>query len=223
MGSDTAGVNGNTRVRALADFMGALSRQDPSVQSAHRQSSRKKSTQRAGMCVILTASVGLCHGDATRFPIQGKDVPSVASRGPVTRAALHPGAGRCSLVAYSRYAPSSRLARRAHRRPRCQQDFGDATLDSGVHRLWRPWFLEARTVSPRRSCGAAIQAHPDAVWSEHRRRWSCVDFGRKTRLPGSRSQKTRTGRTGQRGRISSAPAFRLSYEKWVRMNRTFWT
>ena len=35
------------------------------------------------------------------------------------RPALHPGARRCSSVAYSRYAPSSRLARRAHRRPRC--------------------------------------------------------------------------------------------------------
>src|SRR5688572_19424774 len=45
------------------------------------------------------------------------------------RPALHPGARRCSSVAYSRYAPSSRLARRAHRRPRCEQDFGDATLD----------------------------------------------------------------------------------------------
>src|SRR4029453_3839727 len=45
------------------------------------------------------------------------------------RPALHPGARRCSSVAYSRYAPSSRLARRAHRRPRGEQDFGDATLD----------------------------------------------------------------------------------------------
>ena len=41
------------------------------------------------------------------------------------RPALHPGARRCSVVAYARYAPSSRLARRAHRRPRCEQDFGD--------------------------------------------------------------------------------------------------
>src|SRR5688572_1471681 len=44
------------------------------------------------------------------------------------RPALHPGARRCSSVAYARYAPSSRLARRAHRRPRCEQDVGDATL-----------------------------------------------------------------------------------------------
>jgi TIR domain/HEAT repeats len=35
------------------------------------------------------------------------------------RPALHPRAQRCSSVAYSRYAPSSRLARGAHRRPRC--------------------------------------------------------------------------------------------------------
>ena len=35
------------------------------------------------------------------------------------RPALHPVWRRCSSLEYSRYARSSRLATRAHRRPRC--------------------------------------------------------------------------------------------------------
>ena len=42
-------------------------------------------------------------------------VPEVLLHSP----ALHPGALRCSSLKYSRYSRSSRLARRAHRRPRC--------------------------------------------------------------------------------------------------------
>src|SRR5580704_14755430 len=35
------------------------------------------------------------------------------------RPPMHPAPRRCSLVKYSRYSPSSRLAGRAPRRPRC--------------------------------------------------------------------------------------------------------
>jgi hypothetical protein len=35
------------------------------------------------------------------------------------RPPMHPASRRCSSVKYSRYSPSSRLARRAPRRPRC--------------------------------------------------------------------------------------------------------
>ena len=38
------------------------------------------------------------------------------------RPAMHPGWRRCSSVAYSRYAPFSRLATRAPRRPRCNNE-----------------------------------------------------------------------------------------------------
>ena len=39
------------------------------------------------------------------------------------RPSLHPGSLRCSSVKYSRYSPSSRLASRAPRRPRCSRHF----------------------------------------------------------------------------------------------------
>ena len=48
-------------------------------------------------------------------------VPSQKSVG--IRPALHPGWLRCSSLKYSRYSRSSRLAIRAHRRPRCSTDF----------------------------------------------------------------------------------------------------
>ncbi len=53
-------------------------------------------------------------------PACGRVGVSVASpKSCYIRPALHPGSWCCSSVAYSRYAPFSRLARRAHRRPRC--------------------------------------------------------------------------------------------------------
>jgi hypothetical protein len=48
-------------------------------------------------------------------------VPSQKSVG--IRPALHPGWRRCSSLKYSRYSHSSRLAIRAHRRPRCSTHF----------------------------------------------------------------------------------------------------
>ena len=39
------------------------------------------------------------------------------------RPSLHPGGLRCDSVTYSRYAPSSRLVRRAQERSRCSRDF----------------------------------------------------------------------------------------------------
>ena len=39
------------------------------------------------------------------------------------RPALHPVWLRCSSLKYAQYSRSSRLASRAHRRPRCSQDF----------------------------------------------------------------------------------------------------
>ena len=44
------------------------------------------------------------------------------------RPSLHPGGLRCDSVTYSRYAPSSRLVRRAQERSRCSRDFRHGLL-----------------------------------------------------------------------------------------------
>ena len=44
------------------------------------------------------------------------------------RPSLHPGGLRCDSVTYSRYAPSSRLVRRAQERSRCSRDFHHGLL-----------------------------------------------------------------------------------------------
>ena len=45
------------------------------------------------------------------------------------RSPMHPAWLRCSSLAYSRYAPSSRLAMRAPRRPRCTRQFATGPLE----------------------------------------------------------------------------------------------
>jgi hypothetical protein len=79
MGWETAGVNGKTRGLAFADLMSALSilsiSRVPSLQSAHRDARRHTSARLPGMRVIFKAADWWRNYDATRFPIEGKDVP----------------------------------------------------------------------------------------------------------------------------------------------------
>ena len=49
--------------------------------------------------------------------------------GGISRPPMHPVPRRCSSVTYSRYAPSSRLAGRAPRRPRCLTVFMKRTTE----------------------------------------------------------------------------------------------
>src|SRR5712664_299421 len=71
----------------------------------------------------------------------GRDTSVVSLKFVGIRPALHPSSTptrlprwgprvwlRCSSLKYSRYSHSSRLAIRAHRRPRCTTNFRDATL-----------------------------------------------------------------------------------------------
>ncbi len=44
------------------------------------------------------------------------------------RPSLHPGGLRCDSITYSRYAPESRLVRRAQERSRCSRDFHHGLL-----------------------------------------------------------------------------------------------
>src|SRR5712691_5942949 len=64
------------------------------------------------------------------------------------RPALHPGWLRCSSLKYARYSHSSRLAIRAHHRPRCTTNFRDATLEAGRARLARLQGLPSDEHSP---------------------------------------------------------------------------
>ncbi len=47
------------------------------------------------------------------------------------RPSLHPGGRRCDSGTYSRYAPESRLVRRAQERSRCSRDFHHGLLREG--------------------------------------------------------------------------------------------
>ena len=49
------------------------------------------------------------------------------------RPSLHPGGLRCDSVTYSRYAPSSRLVRRAQERSRCSRDFHHGLIVSWIN------------------------------------------------------------------------------------------
>jgi hypothetical protein len=51
------------------------------------------------------------------------------------RPPMHPASRRCSSVKYSRYSPSSRLARRAPRRPRCVTVFMKGSTMSRMQRV----------------------------------------------------------------------------------------
>ena len=50
------------------------------------------------------------------------------------RPSLHPGGLRCDSVTYSRYAPSSRLVRRAQERSRCSRDFHHGLIHAATRR-----------------------------------------------------------------------------------------
>ena len=60
-----------------------------------------------------TSELSFCFGTITA---RGKSRHGI-------RPSLHPGGLRCDSVTYSRYAPSSRLVRRAQERSRCSRDF----------------------------------------------------------------------------------------------------
>jgi len=71
-----------------------------------------------------------------------RSCPSVVSQKFVCRPPMHPVPRRCSSVKYSRYSPSSRLAGRAPRRPRCDNEL--PRRDTRTHlisvrsvRLWQ--------------------------------------------------------------------------------------
>ena len=85
--------------------------------------------------------------------------PPLAARGKSAgiRPALHPGWLRCSSLKYSRYSRSSRLAIRAHHRPRCSPDFHHGLL---AHLTWvRPAAHSAET-----SCALAIRGPRRGHW-----------------------------------------------------------
>ena len=60
--------------------------------------------------------------DEIAHRIEAMNVSAASPKFVCIRPPMHPASRRCSSVKYSRYSPSSRLARRAPRRPRCDND-----------------------------------------------------------------------------------------------------
>ena len=73
------------------------------------------------------------------------------------RPSLHLAWLRYSSVTDSRFAPSSRLARRAHRRPRCTRDFTITALAHWYRPSFTRSFANSETPWPRRRLGAREQ------------------------------------------------------------------
>ena len=77
----------------------------------------------AGELAVL--AMALEHPGCTVL-LDDRQARRIAARGKSRhgiRPSLHPGGLRCDSVTYSRYAPSSRLVRRAQDRSRCSRDF----------------------------------------------------------------------------------------------------
>ena len=89
------------------------------------------------------------------------------------RPAMHPAWLRCSSVAYSRYSPSSRLAIRAPRRPRCDNEL--LRRDTGSVRLvWSGrWAGEPGRAGRRVGRSAPVRLMGQSAWVQIRTRLTC--------------------------------------------------
>jgi hypothetical protein len=90
--------------------------------SSHRRDFRRARPKKNPAVDPCTGNSPVIHRFSTASTVRGESGDGI-------RPALHPRELRCSSLKYSRYSRSSRLARGAHRRPRCSPPLPPRTVD----------------------------------------------------------------------------------------------